>query len=158
VADYTDFDKIHGSLFQGSYPKLTKQLLQQFDVIVYCAMEKQPNAADLKLVPRDKHVLGIPLDDDSHQPITREQRAFLIRLARQLAPHVRAGRRVLVTCAMGLNRSGIVSALTLMAATGCSGRTAAMSVRKHRRPASDGTRALFNPIFARFVETCPPLA
>lgn len=158
MAAYTDFDQIHPGLFQGSYPKLTKELLQQFDVIVYCAMEKQPKAAELRLVPRDKHVLGIPLDDDSHQPITREQAAFLIKLARQLAPHVRARRRVLVTCAMGLNRSGIVSALTLMAATGCSGPTAVMSVRKHRRPADDGTRALFNPIFARFVESCPPLA
>lgn len=158
MGTYTDFDQIHPGLFQGSYPKLTKELMQQFDVVVYCAMEKQPKAADLKLVPRGKHVVGIPLDDDSHQPITREQAAYMIKLARQLATHVRAGSRVLVTCAMGLNRSGIVTALTLMAVTGCPGPAAVGVVRQRRRPASDGTRALFNPIFARFVASSPPLA
>lgn len=158
MADYTDFDQIHPGLFQGSRPKLTAELLQKFDVVVYCAMEGQPKPHELKVVPRGKHVLSIPLDDDCHQPITRELGAFLIKLARQLAPHVRAGRRVLVTCMMGMNRSGIVSALTLMAATGCSGPTAVMAVQKHRRPMNDGTRALFNPIFARFVQTLPPIA
>lgn len=156
VAAYTDFDQIHPHLFQGSYPKLTKELLHQFDVIVYCAMEKQPKAADLKLVSPGKHVIGIPLDDDPYQPITREQAARLLIMARQLAAQVRVGKRVLVTCMMGMNRSGLVSSLTLMMATGCSGRAAVEAVRTRRRAFSDGTRAMFNPVFTRFVETLAP--
>lgn len=154
---YTDFDQLHANLFQGSYPKLSKELLQQFDVVVYCALEKQPKPAELKIVPHGKHVLGVPLDDDPYQPITREQRVQLIKVARQLAAYMRENKRVLVTCMMGMNRSGLVSALTLMIATGCSGATAANAVSTKRRPMDDGTRALFNPIFSQFVRTLPPI-
>lgn len=157
MAAYVDFDQIHPYLFQGAYPKLSKELLQQFDVIVYCAMEKQPRPADLKCIPPGKHVLGIPLDDNPYQPISREQAAMLIKLARQLATKVRAGRRTLITCALGMNRSGLVTALTLMMATQCSGRNAIAAVRQRRRPTSDGQRALFNPVFARFIETLGPV-
>lgn len=158
MAAYSDFDQLHSSLFQGSYPKLTPELMTQFDVVVYCAMERQPSDRDLRHVPPGKHVFRVPLDDDAHQPITRELASQLLKLARQLAIHARAGRRVLITCAMGMNRSGIVSALTMMIVAGCDGPTAVATVRKRRRPLSDGTRALFNPIFARFVEMHPRLA
>lgn len=157
MAAYSDFDQIHSHLFQGSYPKLSKELLQQFDVIVYCSMERQPKPSDLRLVPPDKHVLSIPLDDNPYQPISRELAAMLIKLARQLATKVRAGRKTLITCTMGMNRSGLVTALTLMMATGCSGKNAVAAVRQHRRPASDGQQALFNPVFTRFVETLGPI-
>jgi protein-tyrosine phosphatase len=154
---YTDFDQLFPGLFQGSYPKLNKELMQQFDTVVYCAVEKQPKPAEIKTVPSGKHVIGVPLDDDPYQPITREQAADLIKVARQLAAQVRAGKRVLITCMMGMNRSGLMSALTLMLSTGCTGSDAAITVSSKRRPMADGTRALFNPMFARFIKTLPPI-
>ena len=158
MASYTDFDQIYPNLFQGSYPRLTESLMKQFDVVVYCAVEKQPSKSALKNVPRNKKAIGIPLEDDPYQPITLELEHELKRRAFELAGMLRAGKKVLVTCAMGLNRSGIVSALTLMAVTGCHGRKAFETVQQRRRPADDGTRALFNPMFARFIQTHQPIA
>jgi len=157
MATYSDYDQIHTNLFQGSYPKPHKDLGDGFDVIVYTAIEKQPTAAALKPMPKSVAVRRFPLDDDPYQPITREQAAALVRAAKELAAQLRSGRRVLITCAMGMNRSGLLTALTLMAATGCSGRTAFSTVQSKRRAMEDGTRALFNPIFARFVQTLPPI-
>ena len=158
MAHYSDYDQIHTNLYQGSYPKPHKDLADHFDVIVYTAMEKQPTAAALKALPKSVTVKKFPLDDDPYQPVTREQLDGLVREARQLAGLLRSGKRVLITCAMGMNRSGILTALTLMVATGCSGRTALHTVQTKRRAMDDGTRALFNPIFSRFVQTLPPIA
>ncbi len=157
MGTYTDFDQIHTNLFQGSYPKLSKELADRFDVVVFTAVEKQPKPAQLKAVPKTITVKKFPLDDDPYQPITREQVAELTHLAKELAYYLRNGKRVLITCAMGMNRSGLLTALTLMAVTGCTGRSAFETVQSRRRPMDDGTRALFNPIFSRFVQTLPPI-
>jgi len=154
---YTDYDQIYTNLYQGSYPKLDKELSDHFDIVVFTAVEKQPKAAALKGVPKNVVIRKFPLDDDPCQLITRKQSAELLHLAKELAYHLRNGKRVLITCAMGMNRSGLVTALTLMAATGCHGKNALETVRARRRPMDDGTRALFNPIFARFVQTQPPI-
>jgi protein-tyrosine phosphatase len=158
MAHYSDYDQIHTNLYQGSYPKPHKDLADHFDVIVYTAMEKQPTPVALKSLPKNVLVRKFPLDDDPYQPVTREQTAALVRAAKELAGLLRSGKRVLITCAMGMNRSGILTALTLMAATGCSGRTALHTVQSKRRAMEDGTRALFNPIFSRFVQTLPPIS
>jgi len=154
---YTDYDQIHTNLYQGSYPKLDKDLSNHFDVVVFTAVEKQPKPAALKGVSKSLTIRKFPLDDDPYQPITREQSAELLHLAKDLAYHLRNGKRVLITCAMGMNRSGLLTALTLMAATGCHGKSAFETVQARRRAMDDGTRALFNPIFARFVQTLPPI-
>lgn len=157
MGTYTDYDQIHTNLYQGSYPKLSKELADHFDVVVFTAVEKQPKPAALKAVPKAVIVKKFPLDDDPYQPITREQAAELFHLAKELAYHLRNGKRILITCAMGMNRSGLLTALTLMAATGCTGRSAFETVQSRRRAMEDGTRALFNPIFSRFVQTLPPI-
>lgn len=153
MTTYSDYDQIHTNLYQGSYPKLSKELGDHFDVVVFTAIEKQPKPAALKAVPKTVMVKKFPLDDDPYQPITIQQAAALTELAKELAAYVRSGKRVLITCAMGMNRSGLLTALTLMAATGCTGRNAFTTVQSRRRAMDDGTRALFNPIFARFVQT-----
>lgn len=173
MAAYTDYDLIYenptrsssvannparGSLYQGSYPKLDKDLGQHFDVVVFTAVEKQPKPAALKSVPKSVVIKKFPLDDDPYQPVTRDQAAALMQAAKELGYLVKSGKRVLITCAMGMNRSGLLTALTLMATTGCNGRNAVQTVQSRRRAMDDGTRALFNPIFARFVQTLPPIA
>lgn len=161
---YADYDPIYTNLYQGSYPKLNAELLKKFDIVVYCAMEQQPTDAAIKaaLKPLDpgtrknKQVIKFPMDDDPYQPIEAPLNRQLIAQALQLASALRAGRTVLITCMMGMNRSGLLSAMTLMAASGCSGKAALDTIRTGRRPMDDGTRALFNPMFARFVETRDP--
>lgn len=90
-------------LAQGSVP--TGPLHRDFHTVVLCAEELQ----DLPIVGVE--VLKAPMDDAV--PSSREiDLAF--NVARQVASRWRQGRRVLVTCAMGRNRSGLVTGLTLM--------------------------------------------
>jgi hypothetical protein len=62
---------------------------------------------------------------------------------------LREGKSCLSSCAAGLNRSGLVSALTIMKAAGLDPAAAIDTVRKNR-DAQQGMSALSNP---RFVET-----
>lgn len=55
----------------------------------------------------------MPLDD-SGPPPSPADRARIRAAAHQIANHVRAGRRVLVTCWQGRNRSGVLSGLALV--------------------------------------------
>ncbi|KKN83834.1 hypothetical protein LCGC14_0294870 [marine sediment metagenome] len=61
---------------------------------------------------------------------------------------IREGRRVLIHCDAGLNRSGLVTALVVMEITGMTGTQAISHVRVCR-----GSTALFNPSFTDYLET-----
>lgn len=151
---YYDFDEIYPGLYQGSYPGTDPELFRRFDVIVYSAKEKHPRFS--KKLPPGKQVISIPLDDDPYQPILPSDAKMLMLCAQNLARSIRNGKKVLVTCAMGYNRSGLITALTLISLTGCHGKTAANIVRSRRRTSDEGHPALFNPVFARFIETMSP--
>ncbi|HEY5657332.1 MAG TPA: dual specificity protein phosphatase family protein [Myxococcota bacterium] len=139
-----DFDWIIPGLAQGSYPRPQGAPFDHgFDVIVWCAMEAQPTR--LK-PPAGKSSILFPMDDNPYVPITQNDARLLHGLADQLAKHVRAGRKVLVTCWEGRNRSGIVSALTLMRLKRMRPETAINTVRKQRRKPS-----LTNPMFERYL-------
>jgi protein-tyrosine phosphatase len=90
-------------LAQGSAPPLDAR--PPFDVIVLSAMEYQPNLPGYE-------VMHVPLDDGP--PPSMETRQRIRAAARQIAEHVRAGRRVLVTCWQGRNRSGVLAGLALV--------------------------------------------
>lgn len=90
-------------LAQGSAPPLEAQI--PFDVIVLSAKEYQPNIPGYE-------VMHVPLDDGPLPDTkTREQ---IRTAAHQIAEHIRAGRRVLVTCWQGRNRSGVLAGLALV--------------------------------------------
>jgi len=131
---------ITDKLLQGSWPQDMSQAYQHADVIVFCAQERPPPD---HVVPPGKRLFYIPYDD------THDLRVVPIvdlqKLAKRLAEEIHAGKRVLVTCAMGLNRSGLLTALTLGRAYGMSGEQAVQRVRD-RRPG-----ALRNGIFARLA-------
>lgn len=122
-----------GRLAQGSAPPLTARL--PFDVVVLAAEEYQPELPGYA-------VLRVPLDDGP--PPDAVTHARILAAARAVAAHVRAGRRVLVTCWMGRNRSGVVAGLALRE-LGLPGWRAAERVRRAR----DG--ALTNQHFYRMV-------
>jgi protein-tyrosine phosphatase len=80
-------------------------------------------------------IIYAPNDDNSLIPLSREDLSVALRAAREVADGLAAGRKTLVTCWMGWNRSGLVSALSLHFLLGCSGQTAYKIVREARKNA-----------------------
>lgn len=119
---------------QGSRPPVGVRL--PFDVIVLSAWEYQPEMPGFE-------VLHVPLDDDPATPVSEEDRTRIQATARRVARRIRAGRRVLVTCHQGRNRSGVIAGLALVA-LGVPGAEAANRIRHLRN-------GLTNPHFHRMV-------
>lgn len=95
------------------------------DALVLCAVEHQPEAWRFPGV----RVLRARLDDA--RPSAREW-SEARSAARRVADLARRGAKVLVTCNMGLNRSGLVVALALID-LGMTPRQAVALVRERRR-------------------------
>jgi protein-tyrosine phosphatase len=74
-------------------------------------------------------------------------------IAGWLARRIREGRTVLVTCQQGRNRSGLVTALTLVALTGASGNRCARAVKARRH--SPYGEALCNRDFLDLLRSIP---
>lgn len=143
-AQNIDATRIGPKLHQGSEPpRGTKLRRAGFDVVVLCAMEIQPPSSAFVGV----EVLHYGIDDGPVTPMlwTRANRA-----AKAVARRIRAGKRVLVTCAMGRNRSGLVVALALRELTGRSGARIVRHVRSLR------ANALTNPHFERALTAHAP--
>jgi protein-tyrosine phosphatase len=113
-----------------------------FEALVLAAEEYQPPAHAFP----GARVMHAPLDDH-YDPLTAEEWEHIIRAANFAAHHVRSGRRTLVTCQAGLNRSGIITALAVCLLTGASGREAVDLIQR-RRP-----DALCNSNFVYHIET-----
>lgn len=139
-----DFDWIIPGLAQGSYPRPLRAPYEQgFDVVVFCAMEKQPKRLQ---PPEGKSAILFPMDDNLYTPVTLDDAEQLHQLAAKLASYLRGRQNVLVTCREGRNRSGIVSALTLMRYRRMSPEKAIETVRRNR-----SKPALTNPMFERYL-------
>lgn len=102
-----DASRIVEGLYQGSMPPVGLWVRQAgFDTLVLSAKEYQPSTSSFPGVC----VVHVPLDDA--KPSAAEKRS--IELAgRLVASEVARGRRVLVTCAAGKNRSGIITAVAM---------------------------------------------
>ena len=85
-------------------------------------------------------------------PLTEAQLADVERFAGLAAEAVRAGRRTLVRCHAGLNRSGLVVAQTLVG-LGLGVPAAIERVRQRRSP-----WALHNQLFVQYLEAGLPTA
>jgi len=125
-------------LFVGSKPSAGRHAC--VDVIVLAAMEYQPSGETFP----GAEVLHAPLDD---APLMREDEiAIAVRVAQRVARRLRAGRRVLVTCAMGLNRSSLIAAIAMSEIYGMSADEIITRIRHAR-----GAWALSNPNFERLL-------
>lgn len=133
------FSEIIPGLSQGSAPPIGSPL--PFDVVVLCANEYQPPPGSFGKAK----VRSVGLDD-SGPPPTKRQAQDAIVMASNVTRDVHLGRDVLVTCWMGLNRSGLVSALTLVN-LGYSSDRAVSLVRKAR-----GVFALSNRHFVKLIQ------
>jgi predicted protein tyrosine phosphatase len=100
-------DEVAPGLFVGSKPAPGRH--DCVDAIVLAAIEYQPPADQFP----GAEVLHAPLDDDSSRQMREDEIALAVKAAGRVARRLRAGRRVLVTCAMGLNRSALIAALAM---------------------------------------------
>lgn len=95
-------------------------------------------------VPLGKVFVSFPMEDeDDVDPKVRDVAAFVASL-------VTSGRKVLVHCTEGLNRSGVVIARALME-MGRSAPEAIELVRRGRGPSVDGFPALGNEAFIAWL-------
>lgn len=131
--------KVTDTLWIGGAPSVGPALGQEFDRLVLAAKEYQP---DGELFP-GLAVLQVPLPTTK---LTEEETASVIQAGRAVASWMRRGKRVLVTCAVGLNRSSVIAATGLMA-TGMSADEAIKKVRAAR-----GHLALHNPHFVSLLQ------
>lgn len=127
-------------LFVGSKPPPGRH--EGVDTIVLAAIEYQPPA---EMFP-GAEVIHVPLDDAPSRPMREDEIADATKAAERVARRLRAGRRVLVTCAMGLNRSALVAALAMHEVYGMSADEIITRLRRAR-----GAWALSNPNFEKLL-------
>lgn len=136
-------NQIITNLFQGGFPPPGDGLkLAGIDVLVLCANDNQ-NAG---LYPGVEVILA-PGDDVEGDAKLQTWIDGWKRGADLAADRVAAGKKVLVTCMAGLNRSGLVTAMTLRKLTGASGADIIKLIQAKREG------ALFNQTFVRYILT-----
>jgi protein-tyrosine phosphatase len=135
-----DASLIVPGLYQGSAPAPGPELARLgFKGLILCADEYQLPAEAFPGL----RVIHAPNDDSGREP-TRLEIFRAWRAAAVVAQEVARRRAVLVTCAQGRNRSGLVSALALCL-MGMKGRDAIALVRARR------ANALTNPAFNAYL-------
>lgn len=124
-----DANYIVSGLYQGSEPPTGTILADQgFRLLVLCARGIQPPAAAFP----GMRVIHCPLEDDQRSALSESEWRRARGAAVEIAVAMRQGLSVLVTCAAGINRSAVVTALALHELYGYSGRAAADVVRGDR--------------------------
>jgi len=145
-------DEIVPGLWQGAVPDFGPAVAQAgFDVLVLTASEHQRSPVYYP----DVKVIQAPNDDSVGRPLTPHKLRTAARTAVEVARDVQQGKRVLVTCAAGMNRSGFVVALALHLLYGMSGEMAIQWVRFKRRRGHDGYRSLSNGEFNEVLRRLP---
>ena len=138
-----DANRVAPKLWIGSFPPPGNILCKSgVDTLVLCAMELQPDSSAYPGI----RVIHAPLDDFRMDDRTNR---IANNVAKQVAHEVLNRRRVLVTCAQGRNRSGLVVALALRNLTGASGRRCREAVQMARE------NALTNSSFAAYLDSLP---
>ncbi|MFM2152758.1 MAG: hypothetical protein RL199_1193 [Pseudomonadota bacterium] len=123
-----DADEVADRLWQGGAPPLDARVRRAgFDLLVLCAEEYQPPEEAFAGV----RVLHAPNEDAPD--ITPRQWRGALDASREVAAALRRGEKVLVTCAAGLNRSGLVSALAMLRLAGAGADASAIVAQVQSR-------------------------
>ena len=129
-------------LWQGGYPKRPASLSRQgIDMLVLAAREIQP---PWETFPPGLEVVYAPMHDVDGGP-SEDEAQIALSAASDVSRALDEGKTVLTSCAMGINRSGLINALVLMAREGLSGLDAVRRVRAAR------PGALSNGSFVRWL-------
>lgn len=140
---FVEADEIVPQIWQGSYPGEGRYVSASgFSQLVLCAQELQTPASEFP----DVEVVHAPNYDDGVHDLTRDLLRIAIDAARRVDVAYRQGRKVLITCRAGLNRSGLVTGLALHMIFGWDGRTCIRRIQKKRRD-YQGIRPLSNHQF-----------
>ena len=144
-ASILDADQIATNLWQGAAPPDGSVVADAgFTSLFLCAKQLQPPDSAFPGV----NVYRVMLDD-SGVPPTKQELVDAAAAGRKLALLLKVGEKVLVTCHLGINRSGLVSALGLHYLTGMSGPMTVATVQA-RRP-----NALYNRWFREILYQLP---
>ena len=104
-----DASLVAGTMFVGAFEPPRRDLRHHIDAIALCALERQPS----NLAYTGIKVLHCPLMDDLAS-LTPDEFDMVHKTVRRVRTFLDEGRVVLVSCTMGLNRSGFIAAATLM--------------------------------------------
>lgn len=143
MSDYQDYAEIiPRRLAQGSAPPTD---VQGFSMVVLAAYEYQPEAKDFKHRPQ---IIHAPIRDDMVDGLNDLERQIVEAAADYVIDFLRVNKSalVLVTCAAGLNRSGVIVARMLVK-LGATPLEAIRHIRKRR-----GMDALHNPRFVEYIK------
>lgn len=110
-----------------------------FSLLVLAAKQHQPSSRRFPGL----RVLHVPLPDH-RRALTPAERTAVLRASRVVARELAAGRSVMVTCEIGLNRSAVITSMALVR-LGMPREKVVRLVRRMR------WGALNNPRFARMV-------
>jgi protein-tyrosine phosphatase len=117
---------------------------EEFDILVLCAGEWQPHVS-LPEEDREKRVIRVPYDD-SHSALIPSVLKSLHKAAEELTEEHKRGKRILITCMAGRNRSGLLTALVLMKRFGFPAHDAIQTIKERR-----GDFALTNTTFTSYL-------
>jgi hypothetical protein len=140
-SDVLDANLIAPNLYIGSFPQPGDY--PWVAAIALCAQELQPPSASYP----GKAVIRVRLDDDPRRPMRPSEIELARAGARIVVQFLRRQEPVLVTCAMGLNRSALVAGLAMRMTYGIEPSATIETIRAVRGP-----RAFSNPNFVRFVK------
>lgn len=132
-----DASNITRRLWIGGKPPFDRDL-PGVDVLVLCAQELQPDKLGFRGA-----VIRCPIPDSVLS--THELRRALIT-GREVAKQLVSGKRVLVTCAAGRNRSALVAGLALGLTYRLSATQVIELIRAKRHP-----ECLYNPEFPKII-------
>ncbi len=132
-----DASNITPRLWMGGMPPIDRAIAA--DMLVLCAQEVQPQALAFRGT-----VLRCPIPDDT---LERHELELVKLIASQVGHAIITGKKALVTCYAGLNRSALVTAFTLGFATRMSAEEIITRIRQRR--GKDGV--LSNPAFVKYI-------
>lgn len=137
-------DEIIPNLWQGSFPRLLSAAECGFDLVVLCAREMLGGRGETnEYRAHDMDVIEAPFDD-TPWPSSKELTIAHWAAAKVTAAH-REGKKVLVTCQAGLNRSGLVNGIAVRDIQKIAGVEAVLLIQGSRK------EALCNNTFAMYV-------
>jgi len=105
---------------------------EEFDILVLCAGEWQPHV-NLPEEDKSKRVVRMPYDD-SKVALTKTVLQQLHKTAKELSDEHERGRRIVITCMAGRNRSGLLMALVLMERFKLPAKEAISLIKEKRGP------------------------
>lgn len=119
-----DANAIIKNLWIGAAPPFDRNI-SNVDALVLCAREIQPATTAFQ-----GRLVRSPLPDDQ---LTQRELSVAIVAAAEVAQIVSAGKRALVTCVQGRNRSALVTGIALGRLTSLSADGIVDLIRKRRR-------------------------